>query len=102
MDKGYSPLVLLLSVILTFFGVVTLTGKTAESDVGRVGRFQVASGCYMGSVGEGLIEKDDVHFSSCGIFKIDTVTGQTWIYRERVNTQSVVSDEVTGEWEPID
>jgi hypothetical protein len=93
---------LILSVVLTLVAVIGLTGRRAGSDTGRVGRFQIASGCYLSSVGEGVIEKDDVVLSTCGIFKIDTVTGETWIYRERVNTQSVLRDEVTGEWEPID
>ena len=48
------------------------------------------------------IEKDDVFISNCGVFKIDTVTGETWIYRERVDTQSVISNEITGEWVPVD
>jgi hypothetical protein len=97
----YSPLFLLLAIV-TLFAVVTLTGRRAESDTGQVGRFQVASGCYLSTVGEGMIAKDDLYVSRCGVFRIDTVTGQTWIYRERVDTQSVVSDEITGKWEPVD
>lgn len=101
MANRYSPLVIVLAVVLTLVVVVGATGRRAESDTGRVGRFQIASGCYLSSVGEGIIEKDDVLLSKCGVFKIDTVTGETWIYRERVNTQSVLTNEVTGEWEPV-
>ncbi len=47
------------------------------------------------------IDKDDVFLSNCGVFKIDTITGETWIYKERVDTQSILPNEVTGEWEPV-
>jgi hypothetical protein len=98
----YSPLVVfLLAAVLALIVVIGGTGRRAESDTGRVGRFQIASGCYISSVGEGALEKDDVLVSNCGVFKIDTVTGQTWIYKERINTQSIISNEVTGEWEPV-
>lgn len=102
MANRYSPLFVSLVIVLGFIVVIGVTGRRAESDVGRVGRFQIASGCYLSSVGEGVIEKDDIVVSSCGVFKIDTVTGETWIYRERVNTQSVLYNEVEGEWEPVD
>ena len=102
MANRYSPLVVSLAVVITIVVVVAVTGRRAESDMGRVGRFQIASGCYISSVGEGVIEKDDVLVSNCGVFKIDTVTGETWIYKERVNTQSVLSNDVNGEWESID
>ncbi len=101
MANRYSPLVILLAVILTLVLVIGITGRRAESDTGRVGRFQIASGCYLSSVGEGPIEKDDIFLSSCGVFKIDTVTGETWIYKERVDTESILTNEVTGEWEPV-
>jgi len=97
----YSPLVVSLAVVLTLVVVIAVTGRRAESDMGRVGRFQIASGCYVSSVGKGVIEKDDILVSNCGVFKIDTVTGETWIYKERVNTQSILSNEVTGEWESV-
>ncbi len=102
MTKRYSPLFVFLTVVLTLVVVIAVTGRRAESDTGRVGRFQIASGCYASSVGEGVIEKDDILMSNCGVFKIDTVTGETWIYRERVNTQSVISNEVIGEWRRVD
>ena len=102
MANRYSPLVVSLAVLLTLAVVIGVTGRRAESDEGRVGRFQIASGCYESSIGEGPIQKDDILTSNCGVFKIDTVTGETWIYKERVNTQSVISNEVTGEWVPVD
>ena len=100
MANRYSPLVVLLAVVFTLMVVITVTGRRAESDPGRVGRFQIASGCYVSGIGEGVFEKDDVLMSTCGVFKIDTVTGQTWIYKERVNTQSILANEVIGEWVP--
>ena len=102
MANRYSPLVVSLTVLLTLVAVIAATGRRAESDTGRVGRFQIASGCYFSSVGDGVIEKDDIQVSTCGIFRLDTITGETWIYRERVNTQSVLSNEVTGEWVRVD
>lgn len=102
MAKRYSPLVVFLTVVLTLVVAIAVTGRRAESDTGRVGRFQIASGCYVSSVGKGVIEKDDILMSNCGVFKIDTVTGETWIYGERVNTQSIISNEVTGEWRRVD
>ncbi len=97
----YSLQVLPVAVLIIVIAAITLTGRRAESDTGRIGRFQVVSGCYVASIGKGVIEKDDLLVSNCGVFKVDTVTGDTWIYRERVNTQSVVKNEVTGEWEPV-
>ena len=102
MANRYSPLVVFLTVVLTLVVMIAATGRRAESDTGRVGRFQIAFGCYVSSVGDGLIDKDDILMSNCGVFKIDTVTGETWIYGERVNTQSVISNEVTGEWRRVD
>ena len=101
MANRYSPLVVFLAIVLTLVVVIGVTGRRVESDMGRVGRFLIASGCYVSSVGEGMIDKDDVLLSNCGVFKIDTVTGETWIYTERVNTQSVLTNEVTGKWEPV-
>jgi hypothetical protein len=98
----YSPLFVSLAFVLTLALLIAVTGRRAESDPGRVGRFQIASGCYFSSVGEGIFEKDDVPVSTCGVFKIDSVTGETWIYRERVNTQNILSNEITGEWVRID
>jgi hypothetical protein len=97
----YGPLGVSLTVLLTLVAVIAVTGRRAESDMGQVGRFQIASGCYFTNIGEGVIEKDDIQVSTCGIFKIDTVTGDTWIYKERVNTQSVLSNEIIGEWVPV-
>ena len=102
MANRYSPLVVFLTIVLTLVLVIAVSGRRAESNMGRVGRFQIASGCYLSSIGEGAIDKDDVYLSNCGVFKIDTVTGETWIYRERVNTQSVISNEIIGEWVPVD
>jgi hypothetical protein len=98
----YSPLVVLLIAVLAIVLGVAVTGRRAESGTGRVGRFQIASGCYFTSIGESIFEKDDIQVSTCGIFRIDTVTGETWIYKERVNTQSVLSNEIAGEWIPVD
>jgi len=101
--NGKSSVVAFLVPVAIVVAALVVTDRRAESsDMDRVGRFQIAAGCYLASVGEGVVEKDDILERSCAMFKIDTVTGETWVFRERVKTQSILADEFERRWEPID
>jgi hypothetical protein len=102
MGKSKSLFAVLAFTAAVLIVALVATDREAESsDIERFGRFQIVVGCYHRSVGRGAVSKDDFIEATCGAFKIDTVTGEAWIYRERVDTQSVVSDDYDRKWEPI-
>ena len=102
MGNRKRSLAVLATVIVILLAALVAADRRAESSDGRVGRFEIAVGCHVASIGKGSIEKDDIRVQSCAMIKIDTVTGQTWVYRERINTQSVVTNEYDAWWEPIE
>jgi hypothetical protein len=88
-----------LALVLT----IGITGRSAESSSrNQVGRYQLVAGCYDSAVREGLADRAALLGHRTGIFKIDTVTGQTWVYREVIDTQSIIEDQYVREWIPID
>ena len=83
-------------------GALALTGRRAESSsLQGIGRFQIVTGWHHASVGSGQPGKDDVHVGRMSVFRIDTATGETWILNERVDTQTIISNEYEREWERI-
>ena len=68
-------------------------------------RFQLIlrnPGRHHAAVGSGPADKDDVYVGRMSAFKIDTVTRETCILNERINTQSVISNDYEREWERIE
>ncbi len=103
MAANRTSLAILFTAVFVLAGALVLTGRNAESSaMDGIGRFQIVTGRLQTAVGAGLPGKDDVYTARTGVFKIDTVTGQTWILSERVNTQSIVSNEYEREWQRID
>ena len=91
-----SPITVILIAAAVCCALPLVFGSTdAPSQSPEVGRFALESGEY-------LAPSHAAERRLPGIFKIDTVTGETWIYKERINTQSVLSNEIIGEWMPVD
>jgi hypothetical protein len=97
-----STAILVTIVVILVIGLLATYRPVESSDTGPVGRFQLVAGCYESRVGQGLPGKDDTMVTRGGIFKIDTMTGETWVLTERIDTQSIIDDEITRRWEPID
>ena len=102
MTTNRTRVVLFFLAAAVLAGALAFTGRRAESSsLDGIGRFQIVTGWHEAAVGDGLPGKDDVHVGRMSVFRIDTVTGRTWILKERVDTQSVISNEYEREWEEI-
>ena len=97
-----SVAVLLTAVIILAAALVVTDRRAESSSMDEIGRFQIVAGWHHSAVGRGLPDKDDVYLGKMSVFKIDTVTGETWILEERVNTESIISNEYEREWKRID
>ena len=103
MARDRTPLAVLLTAALVLAGALVLTERDAESSgMDGIGRYQVVSGWHHAEVGSGPPDKNDLYVGRASVIKIDTVTGDTWILRERINTQSVISNEFEWEWVSLD
>jgi len=103
MATNRTRVALFLTAAAILAGALVLTGRRAESSaMDGIGRFQIVTGWHHAAVGSGPPDKDDVYVGRVSVLKIDTVTGESWILSERVNTQSVISNEYEREWERID
>lgn len=103
MVRSRNSLAVILTAVSVLAGALILTGRRAESSsMDGIGRFQIVMGRHHAAVGRGLPDKDDLYVARTSVFKIDTVTGQTWVLNERVNTTSIISNEYEREWVPID
>jgi len=97
-------LFVILFIALATTAVVSLTAtrRAESSDAGRIGRYQLAAGCYDGTVGTGMPGKGDGIVPRRGIFRIDTATGDTWVLIEHIDTTSVIEDKYDRQWVSID
>ena len=103
MARNRTSVAILLTAVLVLAGALVLTDRRAESSaMDGIGRFQVVSGWHHAAMGSGMPSKDDVYVGRMSVIKVDTVTGETWVLSERINTMSVVSNESEWEWVPID
>jgi hypothetical protein len=103
MARSRTSLAVLLTAVLVLAVALVLTGRDAQSSaMGGIGRYQIVSGWHHAEVGSGPPDKDDLYVGRVSVIKIDTVTGETWILRERINTQSVISNEFEWDWVSLD
>jgi hypothetical protein len=92
-----------LAGVLIVAAALALVDKPAESsDANGIGRYVLAIGSYSAIAGPGLPGNDDVVLSRGGVFKIDTVTGQTWMLSERVSTGSIIAPGYDRKWVAIE
>ena len=102
MAQNRTSVAVLLTVVIILAAALVITDRRAESSAfDEIGRFQVVAGWHHTAVGRGLPDKDDVYLGKMSVFRIDTVTGETWILEERVNTESIIANEYEREWERI-
>jgi hypothetical protein len=103
MMKSTTRTALFLTAAAMLAGALLVSGRSAESSaMDGIGRFQIVTGWHHGAIGSGPANKGDVYVNRMSAFKIDTVTGETWILNERINTQSVISNDYEREWERIE
>jgi hypothetical protein len=103
MEKA-KPVVALILAVMAAAAVVSVvvTPRAESSDTGEIGRYQLVTGCYEGTVGEGLPDKGDGIILRRGFFRLDTATGRTWVLNEYIDTSSIIETEYDMEWVPID
>lgn len=77
-------------VLVLFFGFQSKT--SAQPTGANIGRFQLLEANYS------AINAGGLSFKEQSLFRIDTITGKTWIYREGVIT---TNKKVYQEWVPI-
>jgi hypothetical protein len=65
------------------------------------GRFQIVTGTYDEIVGNYTPPHNDTPYQQHGIFKIDTQTGETWVYKDVVNIASDGTAWTTEGWREI-
>jgi hypothetical protein len=97
----------LLSVLVVAVAVLVVVlaasdRRVESADAGGIGRYTIAVGAYSVVAGPGLPSNDDVFLTRAGVFKIDTVTGQTWMLSERMNTGSIIAPVSERKWLPLD
>ncbi|HVP57782.1 MAG TPA: hypothetical protein VMU02_06765 [bacterium] len=104
MARAGGPVVLILVVaVAVMVTALVVTDRRVESaDTGGIGRYMIAAGTYTVVAGPGAPSNEDVLSTRGGIFKIDTVTGQTWMLNERVNTGSIIAPTSERKWLPLD
>lgn len=103
MARNRTSIAILLTAVIVLAGALALTHRRAESSaMDGIGRFQVVTGWHHAALGSGPPDKDDVYVGRMRVLKIDTVTGETWVLRERINTMSVISNESEWEWVKVD
>jgi|GEM_PF-2871005 len=103
MAGNRTSIAVLLTAVLILSGALILTDRRAESsDLNGIGRFQVVTGWHHAALGSGPPDKDDVYVGRMRVLKLDTVTGETWVLDERINTISVISNESEWEWVKVD
>jgi hypothetical protein len=103
MARTNGSVVVLMAAVAILVVVLAVTDRRAESsDAGGIGRYTIAVGAYSVVAGPGLPSNDDVLLSRGGVFKIDTVTGQTWMLSERINTGSIIAPVSERKWLPLD
>jgi hypothetical protein len=79
-------------VFLAFVLGMTVSGQRAESQGGDVGVYQLVIGEY-GSVVKDNPEGEPYNVTTPGVFKVNTATGQCWLY-----TYGVVGGDVLAGW----
>jgi hypothetical protein len=94
---------ILIATGLMFAFALAVTNRDAKSSSsGEVGRYLLAAGYYHSAVREGLDAASRHMTQRTGVFKIDTATGQTWIYKEVIDNRSIIEPSLSREWIPID
>jgi len=76
-------ILLVVCVVVALFAAITVAQQeraTVSPQPWMVGRYQLFQGTFKVE-GDG----DTPSFVETGIFKIDTQTGKTWLYRDRVS-----------------
>jgi hypothetical protein len=103
MARTSGSVAVLMAAVAIMVVVLAVTDRRVESsDTGGIGRYTVAVGSYSVVAGPGLPSNDDVFLTRAGVFKIDTVTGQTWMLTERMNTGSIIAPVSERKWVPLD
>jgi hypothetical protein len=93
----------LITGVVILSGALVVTNDRAESSaIDQVGRYQIACGYYQNTTDESRLEKPETFTTRPGVFKVDTVTGQCWVYSEKVDTESIIEDRHTRTWILID
>jgi hypothetical protein len=101
MSGTRSWLALAVAVAAVIVLAVLATSRQAGSEDGAVGRYQIVSGCYDAKGHAGPAEAPEAGTLARGVFKIDTATGATWVYREEVLYKGMVIEKTEMRWEPI-
>jgi hypothetical protein len=103
MRRTRTSVTILIVAGLMFAGAVAVSIREAESSSGdEVGRYQLAAGYYDGMVREGFEPGPRGLAQRAGVFKIDTATGRTWVYKEIMDNRSIIEPSFSREWIPID
>jgi len=94
---------MVLSAVAVAVIALVLIGTSRQAgsvDGNGAGRYQIVIGTYdlKSQAGAGDKPADAI---AHGAFKIDTVTGQTWLYREEVSFKGMLIEKTQGRWEPI-
>lgn len=103
MRRTGTSVTILIVTGLMLAGAVAVTNREAESSSqDEVGRYQLAAGYYDSTIREGFETGSRRQAQRTGVFKIDTATGQTWVYKEVIDNRSIIEPSLSREWIPID